>query len=67
MEAKRRLVPYYRLSPDTRRSNGERSALPVQEDGWPITRFSDGEGNVIAQWSVWTWTPLTGKKSGVPR
>jgi len=34
---------------------GEKSDKPIKPQGWPIGRFTDEAGNVIEQWSVWTW------------
>jgi hypothetical protein len=34
---------------------GEKLDEPVEPQGWPVSRFSDEDGNVIEKWSVWTW------------
>jgi hypothetical protein len=58
MKANRRPVPYDTVSPGYEAVyTGEESAKHIQEDGWPISRFTDDEGKIIEQWSVWTWTP----------
>jgi hypothetical protein len=60
----RRLVPYHLVSPGFEAIyTGEKSAEPIHEPGWPITRSTDEAGNVIERWSVWTWTPLNGELS----
>lgn len=53
---KRKLVPYEKVSPGFEAVyTGEKSDKPIKPQGWPIGRFTNEAGNVIEQWSVWTW------------
>lgn len=62
MLEKRRLVPYDLVSPGFEAVyTGEKSAESIHDEGWPISRFTDDQGNIIEQWSVWTWTPPKGE------
>ncbi len=62
MLEKRHLVPYDLVSPGFEAVyTGEKSAEPIHDEGWPISRFTDDQGNIIEQWSVWTWTPPKGE------
>jgi hypothetical protein len=52
----RRLVPYAMVSPGFEAVyTGERSEAPIAPQGWPISRYTDEQGDVIERWSVWTW------------
>lgn len=64
MAIRRRLVPYGMISPGFEAVfTGERSSTPLKQDDWPISRFTNDEGNVIERWSVWTWTPVGAEES----
>ena len=63
MLEKRRLVPYDLVSPGFEAVyTGEQTAEPIQDDGWPVSRFTDEHGNLIERWSVWTWTLQKGEQ-----
>jgi hypothetical protein len=52
----RRLVPYEMVKPGFEAVyTGEKSDVAIEPDGWPRSRFTDDDGNVIEEWSVWTW------------
>jgi hypothetical protein len=62
MKDKKHLVPYELLSPGYEAVyTGEKSAVPLQDEGWPISRFTDSQGNIYERWSVWTWVPMNGE------
>ncbi len=62
MIPKKQLVPYEQLSPGFEAVyTGETFPTPLHEDGWPISRHTDPQGNIYEQWSVWTWTPMHGE------
>jgi hypothetical protein len=65
MNQPKHLVPYELLSPGYEAVyTGEASADPLQEEGWPLSRFSDSQGNIYQRWSVWTWVPMEGEVTG---
>ena len=54
--SKRVLIPYELLSSGFEAVyTGEKSDEMIQPNGWPISRFTDNNGNIIEKWSVWTW------------
>jgi hypothetical protein len=62
MKPKRRLVTYEELAPGFEGVyTGEKSSTPLEEEGWPVSRFTDKRGNVYERWCVWTWTPMHGE------
>jgi hypothetical protein len=62
MTAKKHLVPYGLVPPGYEAVyTGEKSAAPLQDEGWPISRFSDSQGNIYERWNVWTWVPMSGE------
>ena len=62
MKDKKSLVSYELLSPGYEAVyTGETSAAPLQDEGWPISRFTDSQGNIYERWSVWTWVALRGE------
>lgn len=62
MNPKKQLVPYHLLSPGFEAVyTGEKSAFPLHEEAWPISRYTDPQGNIYEQWSVWTWVPMNGE------
>lgn len=62
MKPKKYLVPYELVSPGYEAVyTGEKSATPLHEDKWPIARYTDDQGNIYEQWSVWTWVPMNGE------
>ena len=66
MKTKKHLVPYGMVPPGFEAVyTGERSSKPIEEVGWPISRYTDTRGNVYECWSVWTWTPMHGEVSSV--
>ena len=53
---KKRLVPCERVEPGFEAVyTGEKSDVPIEPRGWPVSRCTDKDGNVIEKWSVWTW------------
>jgi len=34
---------------------GEVAGVSLPREGWPVSRYTDTEGRVIFQWSVWAW------------
>src|SRR5512136_3090496 len=62
MTDKKHLLPYEMLSPGFEAVyTGEKSAAPLQEESWPISRFTDSQGNIYERWPVWTWVPMGGE------
>ncbi len=64
MNDQKPFIPYSLLSPGFEAVyTGKKSPVPIQEENWPVSRFTDEDGSLIERWSVWTWTPLHGESA----